>query len=221
LNRSLANYYAERAPEYERVYEKPERQQELTALARLLRGLLADEDVLEIACGTGYWTEILAPVVRSIVATDASAEVLELARLKSFPAGRVTLELADAYAPNEIVGQFTACFAGFWWSHVPRERLTDFLRGLYQRLGRGARVVFCDNRFVEGSSTPVSRVDAAGNSYQRRRLDGGQEYEIMKNFPEGSDLLDVLDDAGAVEVQLDELRYYWCVSYRIGAVTSH
>jgi SAM-dependent methyltransferase len=221
LSRSLTQYYAERAPEYERVYEKPERQQELAALARLLRSRLAEEDLLEIACGTGYWTELLAPVVRSLVATDANAEVLELARLKSYPAGRVTLELADAYAPREIAGQFTAGFAGFWWSHVPRERLADFLGALHRRLGGGARMVFCDNRFSEGSSTPISRVDRAGNSYQQRRLDGGQEYEILKNFPEGSELVNVLAESGAIDVTLDELRYYWCVSYRIGAVTSH
>jgi SAM-dependent methyltransferase len=221
LSRSLTEYYARRAPEYERVYQKPERQDDLARLSRLLQELLAGEDVLELACGTGYWTERLAPVVRSLVATDAAAEVLELAREKPYPDGRVTLELADAYQPGAVVGRFTAAFAGFWWSHVPRERLSGFLAALHRRLGSGALAAFCDNRFNEGNSTPLSRVDAAGNSYQRRRLESGVDYEVLKNFPECSELLEVVGSAGGVDVKLTELRYYWCLSYRVGAVTSY
>jgi SAM-dependent methyltransferase len=221
LSGSLTEYYARRAPEYERIYQKPERQDDLAQLGRLLQKLLTGEDVLELACGTGYWTERVAPVARSVVATDAAAEVLELAREKSYPDGCVTLELADAYEPEAALGQFTAAFAAFWWSHVPRERLSSFLGALHRRLGPGALVVFCDNRFNEGNSTPLSRVDSAGNSYQRRRLESGVEYDVLKNFPERSELLDVVGGAGGVDVMLTELRYYWCLSYRVGGLTSY
>ena len=51
----------------------------------------------------------------------------------------------------------------FWWSHVPRQRIGEFLASLHGRLEPGARVVLMDNRFVEGSSTPVSEIDAYGN----------------------------------------------------------
>ena len=64
----------------------------------------------------------------------------------------------------------------------------DFFGGLHRRLGAGSRVVLCDNRYVEGSSTPMARIDAAGNSYQRRRLESGDALEVLKNFPSGDAL---------------------------------
>lgn len=50
----LAAYYATRAQEYERSYGKPERQDDLARLRRLIPGHFTDRKVLEIACGTGY-----------------------------------------------------------------------------------------------------------------------------------------------------------------------
>jgi SAM-dependent methyltransferase len=219
LNGSLLEYYGKRAVEYEQVYAKPERQPELAALTLLLQGLLAGHDVLELACGTGYWTAAVAPTARSLLATDVSPEVLELASQKSYPVGRVRLQLADAYAPEQIGGRFTAAFAGFWWSHVPRQELRRFLGPLHRRLGSGARVVLCDNRYVEGSSTPLSRTDADGNTYQRRGLQNGATYEVLKNFPSPDELDRVLGVHGATDIALTELLYYWCVTYRVGAVS--
>jgi SAM-dependent methyltransferase len=219
LNPPLAEYYGRRAAEYERIYEKPERQADLHALTRLLQELVAGADVLELACGTGFWTQALAPVVRSLVATDVSPEVLANARRKPYRPGRVRIQPGDAYEPQSIEGSFTLGFSGFWWSHVPRETLPRFLRGFHRRLGPGARVVFCDNRYVEGSSTPLSRSDPAGNTYQQRHLANGDRYEVLKNFPSAAELNARIGDQGGVDVSLQELTFYWCVSYRIGTTT--
>jgi SAM-dependent methyltransferase len=218
LKTSLLDYYGNRASEYERIYEKPERQADLQALTMLLQATLKDEDVLEIACGTGYWTERLARAARSICATDAAAEPLELARRKQYP-GDVRLEQADAYALDLVPGRFTAGFAAFWWSHVPREDLPRFLDCLHHRLGPGSLVVFCDNRFVPGSSTPIARTDERGNTYQRRLLDSGEEYEVLKNFPLPDEVQNLLRGEGVMEVSFTELTYYWCVSYVVPSET--
>jgi len=63
---SLGDYYAERAYEYDEVYRKPERQADLARLKQLLPPLVADKRVLEIAAGTGYWTQVLAWAAASI-----------------------------------------------------------------------------------------------------------------------------------------------------------
>ena len=64
----LETYYAKRAREYERIYEKAERQEELAWLRERLPQLFANRHVLEIACGTGYWTQYLAKTAASVTA---------------------------------------------------------------------------------------------------------------------------------------------------------
>src|SRR5688572_19001903 len=56
----LHTYYSKRAGEYERIYEKPERQSDLAKLKDVVRSFFASHVVLEVACGTGYWTQIIA-----------------------------------------------------------------------------------------------------------------------------------------------------------------
>ncbi len=215
MNDALLDYYGRRAAEYERIYAKPERQADLERVRTWLRGELAGHRVLEIACGTGYWTATLAGVAAAIVATDAGREVLAVARSKTYPAGRVEFATADAYALAAVPGQFTAAFAGFWWSHVPLRRRPAFLAGLHERLREGGRIVLLDNRYVEGSSTPIARRDAAGNTYQRRRLADGTEHEVLKNFPTARELVALLQPLSR-ELRVTEFEYYWGACYRVG-----
>jgi len=72
-----------------------------------------------------------------------------------------------------------------------------------------------DNRYVAGSSTPITRRDSAGNTYQRRRLDGGSEHEVLKNFPTTAELREALEATGAKEPDITELSYFWCATYRV------
>jgi ubiquinone/menaquinone biosynthesis C-methylase UbiE len=176
-------YYARRAVEYERIYAKPERQHELRALQTWLPSQFAGRRVLEIACGTGWWTPHAARDALDWLATDVNDETLAIAHTKSVPAC-VRFMRADAYALRDLPGApFDAAFAGFWWSHVPRERLSAWLQTLRGQLKPGATVVFLDNRYVEGNSTPISRSDADGNTYQQRQLGDGSTHDVLKNFP--------------------------------------
>jgi demethylmenaquinone methyltransferase/2-methoxy-6-polyprenyl-1,4-benzoquinol methylase len=71
-----------------------------------------------------------------------------------------------------------------------------------------------DNNYAEGSSTAISRRDAEGNSYQKRRLANGEEYEVLKNFPGGEELAEVVRPV-AREAQLENLAYYWLLVFRL------
>ena len=62
-------YYAARAREYERIYHKPERQADLARLREAVPAPFTNRTVLEVACGTGYWTQHMARTARSICAT--------------------------------------------------------------------------------------------------------------------------------------------------------
>jgi len=209
---SLKRYYAARAREYERIYSRPERQQDLERLRALLPPLFAGRRVLEVACGTGYWTGIVAREASEVVGIDANPETLQVAAEKSLPPGRVVFRAADAYALPEELGSFDAAFAGFWWSHVPVRERARFLAALDRRLAPGARVVLLDNVYVEGSSTPIAERDAEGNTYQRRRLDDGAEHLVMKNFPAEAELRADVAGCGR-ELRYVQLEYYWLCSY--------
>jgi len=211
-DRSLENYYAARAREYERVYAKPERQPDLRQLENLLPAYFANCRVLDVACGTGYWTQFLASTARNVVAVDISPETMGVAAQKSWPSGRVSFHVADAYALPDDLGSFDAVFAGFWWSHVPVRDRRRFLVSLDRRLSVRAKVLFLDNLFIEGSNTPIADRDTEGNTYQRRCLEDGSEYLVLKNFPSEAELCADVAAFGC-NVQFTGLRYYWLFSY--------
>lgn len=211
---NLARYYARRAGEYERIYHKPERQADLAVLHRWLPRLLAGRRVLELACGTGYWTAVIAPSANSVLATDINEAVLAIARTKPCLPGQVEFRIDDAFTPDSIDGDFDAVLAAFWWSHLPRRRLPEFLDTLHARLAPGARVVLLDNRYVEGSSTPIARRDERGDTYQMRRLADGSDHEVLKNFPTERELRELLQPR-ATAFDYRELPYYWLLSYSV------
>lgn len=208
----LAEYYARRAPEYERFYDKPERQADLTLLRGRLGRLFAGRSVLEIACGTGYWTAVIAPEAAAVTALDLNEEVLALAREKPLPVGKVEFRRADAYALPDFGRRHDGVLAAFWWSHVPAARLDAFLGGCVRAAAPGAMIAFLDGRYVEGSSTPIARRDAEGNSYQTRRLDDGSVHDVLKNYPTESGLIQRASRFGwGAHVEL--LPYHWLLTF--------
>ncbi|MCP3964566.1 MAG: class I SAM-dependent methyltransferase [bacterium] len=217
-DQDLVRYYSLRAREYDEIYTKPERQDDLRGMLRHLRRLFCGHRVLELAAGTGHWTEIIASVADSILATDMSPEVLQLAHARDFGHCEVEVAIADAYELQKIEGDFTAAFAGFFWSHVPRRSLDLFLDRLHDRMGPGALIVFLDNRFVPGSSTPISHVDAHGDSFQVRELKDGSRHNLLKNFPDKEELRNAV--AGTLDAHVALWPHYWCLSYRVGAVSN-
>jgi demethylmenaquinone methyltransferase/2-methoxy-6-polyprenyl-1,4-benzoquinol methylase len=210
----LERYYAKRASEYEQIYDKPERQNELEWLRRRVPEILRGRTVLEVACGTGYWTQFIAREAAHVHACDINDAVLEIAREKPIAAGRASFFKADAVTLEGVPPGCDAAFAGFWWSHVKKSDIARFVERLARRLAPGALVGILDNRFAEGSSTAISRRDAEGNTYQMRRLASGEEYEVLKNFPTAEELADAVRPI-AREAHLETLNYYWLLVFRL------
>jgi demethylmenaquinone methyltransferase/2-methoxy-6-polyprenyl-1,4-benzoquinol methylase len=210
---NLVEYYAKRAAEYEKIYLKPERQNDLAVLRKQLPKELAGEDVLEIACGTGYWTEPVAQTANSILATDINEEVLQIARAKQYPKRNVVFEKRDLFQLSGLPGRFSAGLVAFWWSHLKKSEITGFLRHFHQALAPDAKVVFMDNNYVPGSSFPISRTDGEGNTYQQRKLENSSEYEVLKNFPTEAELRQAVEGL-AKDIRFFNLTHYWLLSYR-------
>jgi len=210
----LEAYYAKRAREYEHIYDKPERQHELGWLRERIPEIFRDRTVLEVACGTGYWTQYIARAARHVNACDINEAVLEIAREKPIPPGRATFFRADAITLEGVPSGCDAAFAGFWWSHVRKSELALFVKELSLKVQPGATVAILDNSYAEGSSTPISRRDAEGNTYQMRKLANGERYEVLKNFPSALELAEAVRPV-ALEAHLESLTYYWLLVFTI------
>ncbi|MEM7658495.1 MAG: methyltransferase domain-containing protein [Bacteroidota bacterium] len=210
----LPSYYQARAAEYERVYQKPERQSELQRLKSLLPELYRRPQLLEIGCGTGYWTEVLAPKCETLTAVDISPATLEIAQSKSYPPGVMQWVEADMYELPFEPEQFTGAFAGFVWSHLPRHQLKEFLAYYHRFLQAGSQVVWVDNRYVAGSSTPISETDEHDNTYQLRSLSNGSQHMVLKNFPDEAEVQDLIGSQ-VTNLKWLELDYFWVLRYRV------
>ncbi len=213
MNTNMEQYYAQRAAEYDRIYDKPERQNDLAKLKSILSRELNDQDVLEIACGTGYWTQYIARSAASILATDYNQEVIDLAQKRDYGRCRISFKLADAYFLTDIPTGFSAGFCGFWWSHIRLNRRPEFLTAFHSHLTSGARVIMIDGRYVEGSSTPIACKDTSGNTYQVRLLDDGSTHEVVKNYPTESEFKSDFKQFAA-DLKITFFQYFWMIDYR-------
>lgn len=201
-------YYDKRASEYDRVYEKPERQDDIAELGAMVGGTLAGRRVLELATGTGFWTQHYADDATTVTATDINDSTLAVARRRRAWPDNVCFLRADAFDLARIDGNFDAVFAGFLWSHVPLDRLDGLLDEIVERVEPGAVVLFADNNYVHGSNHSVVRTDEDGNTFQRRKLSDGTEWEVLKNFPDSKALEARLRRYGA-HVEVRSLKYFW------------
>jgi hypothetical protein len=102
--------------------------------------------------------------------------------------------------------------AAFWWSHIPKATLRTFLARLHRALAPGSTILFIDNTFVAGSSTPLSNTDADGNTYQRRELEDGSTHVVLKNFPTEAEIRRTITGVDS-DVQVEFLKYYWTLAY--------
>lgn len=212
MRESMKKYYAQRVESYESIYQKPERQADLQVLQARVCESLKNHSVLEIACGTGYWTERFAPVASSVMATDINQVMLDIAQTKPYPFERVQFALADVFdLPVARTGQYSACFAGFLWSHIKREEQAGVLQQFCKAAGKGSLLVLIDNNDVEGSTTPIARTDLEGNTYQLRMQEDGSRVEIVKNFPTDSFLRKKLAPV-ARDIRIVRNGFYWMLT---------
>jgi SAM-dependent methyltransferase len=213
-NERVAEYYAKTGAGIERAYDDPERQDDLDELREQVATLLSGHAVLELACGTGYWAEVIAEEADSVVATDIAPGMIALAQQRALPADKVTFRVADALDLPADLGEFTAVFIGFWWSHLRRDQQDGFLAQLRKRVGKDVLLVLADDVYVEGSSESIARTDLEGNTWEILVAPDGERYEMPKSYPSDSALRKRL--AAAVrEIRIVRSEFYWLLTCRL------
>lgn len=210
MNRDLISYYRDRAGEYDKLYEKSERQADLATISTKLQGLFAGQNIMEIACGTGYWTERIAKTAASVFATDINDTMLAIAQARQL--NNVSFRNADLFHLHSLK-KYEGIFGGFILSHITRQDMSRFLQVVNSQVQPGGTVVLIDNVFNEKSSTPIAETDISGNTYQKRVLDNGAEYLILKNFHAPAYLQQHLMGV-ATQVRITTLEYYFILSYK-------
>jgi cyclopropane fatty-acyl-phospholipid synthase-like methyltransferase len=211
MSSDMIEYYKLRAKEYDELYARPDRQEALQKASSLLKEIVKGKEVLEITCGTAYWTKVMAETAKHVHATDLNETMLDVARDNCRGISNITFRNSGLYTikPKEFR---PVLFCGFFWSHVEIEKLNDFVKAISKYVGKGGTMIFIDNLYVEGSSTPISSPDEYGNTYQARKLGDGTPYTILKNFPSEEQIRTVFKEIGTVEYF--SLDYYWMISVK-------
>ncbi|MCP2324030.1 demethylmenaquinone methyltransferase/2-methoxy-6-polyprenyl-1,4-benzoquinol methylase [Hamadaea flava] len=170
------DYYRRRAAEYDATaygdlaVARPR-------IARLVEQMRPAGRVLEIACGTGVWTEPLAAYADSLTAVDFAPEALAIAR-ERVTSPNVTFVVADVFDWTSDA-QFDVIFFSAWLSHVPPERFGAFWDSLRPMLADGGRVLFLDEHVDERGKESYLREGVV-----ERRLSDGSTFRVVKHFVE-------------------------------------
>jgi demethylmenaquinone methyltransferase/2-methoxy-6-polyprenyl-1,4-benzoquinol methylase len=209
MNHDLTIYYDLRANEYDNVYAIPAEQPDRATAAGIIQKLFPDKSVLEIACGTGYWTRQIAHAASSVFAIDINESVVTLAKQKNH-SDHVSFAVADMFS-LKVNTKYDALFGGFIWSHILLEQLDYFLQTLTNFIKSDGLIVFIDSKQIKGGihdSANTSKVDKFGNTFQTRRLENGSTHLVLKNFPTREFLFQKLSVV-ATDIQYIELTHYW------------
>ena len=217
--REQIEYYRQRAPEYDDWYyqrgryaagehRRREWQAEIAQAHASLRSLGPVEEALELACGTGIWTEPLLRVADRITAVDTSPEAIELARRRVRSDPRISFETADlfTYRPAR---RFDLISFTFWLSHVPPSRLSGFFAMLRRSLRPGGVLFALDQR-------PTADKRTAPDNRQERDLADGRTYEVIKIYYTGAQLETLFAEHG-FQVQVTTTATLWIAAARPNA----
>jgi len=149
-------------------------------------------DVLELACGSGHWTRLLAARARSVTAIDAAPEMLALARQRvgNLPVAFIQADVFAWQPPR----RYDTVFFAFWLTHVPPPRFAAFWSMVGVALAPDGRVCFLDDssrerageRFVPDQATPAVW----------RRLRDGSEHRVVKAYYSPAELAARLAELG-------------------------
>ncbi|MDQ1258075.1 MAG: hypothetical protein QG656_2684 [Candidatus Hydrogenedentes bacterium] len=198
------DYYRARANEYDEWFFRKGRYDrgdehrsvwaaEVAQVQAALKDARPSGKILELACGTGLWSQQLLPFSDDLTVVDASPEMLDLCR-RRLDSETVTFIQSDLFEwqPDET---YDFVFFSFWLSHVPADRFPGFWKLVEIALKPKGHVFFVDSLYTESSSA-VDHKPIGQKGTTERKLNDGQTFEIVKIFYEPSALCEQLAELG-------------------------
>ncbi len=213
----MVSYYRDRAKEYEQVYDwrDPHRQEEQIKMGQKMIQILKDKRILDVGCGTGYWTQKLSTVAKSITGIDVNETVLEIARSKQYSCLVEFLKM-DAYNMLFPDVTFTGALASFWLSHIPRDRISNWIDHFHRQLEPGVQVFIADNTYIDGLGGELIRKPNDLNTYKLRTLNDGSKHLIVKNYFEVQEITEIFGkhSKDVSEKQVYKGNCFWWINYK-------
>lgn len=211
----VTSFYADMAPYFhDWAYGNGRFEARHARLKTHLREIFRGQTVLELAAGSGHWTEAVAGTAKEILATDVHANMIESIKRRLHSLDNVRCQVASAYSLDGVEGQFTAAFAQYWYSHVPQRELQGFLDTLHSKLQPGALVLFTDELLyhIDGITR---RTDEYGDIWEERPMRDGSRAETMKNFPTEQELRQAVAGMQDITYREYDAEQLWTLSYRL------
>jgi ubiquinone/menaquinone biosynthesis C-methylase UbiE len=188
---------------------------EVAALKNIVKRVGTVESVLELACGTGLWTQELLKLGKQITALDASQEMIEINRQKLNNAPNVEYQQLDLFA-WQPENQYDLVFFSFWLSHVPPVKVDEFLSKVYNSVLPGGKVTIVDSYFEITSSAKDHLLQDKNEIYQQRKLNDKREFQIFKIYYQPDVLLSKLIQAGfQAEVGLTDTYFIYAQGIKL------
>lgn len=204
-------YYDKRAGEYDRIYyrDNPERQGELKRLYEFSQDTLSGRHVLDIACGTGFWTRVISTDAASITGLDINRATLDEALRKKYECP-VRFVQADLHNLSFKTSSFDGLLGTYVVSHVRREDLDRLGEDLRRIVKPGSTAFICDNNLICEIKGDLIWDEKHINSYKKRTLENGEEFLILKNYFDTGEIVSIFQKWGRIDRMIYE-NYYWAV----------
>ena len=207
-------FYRARAPEYDEWWQRRGRyeggeeqllewQRQVATVGAALEAFGAKGTVLELAGGTGWWTQRLAETADRLTVVDSAPEALALNRER---VGRrdVRYDVSDVFEWRPDTS-YDVVFFSFWLSHVPRTRFADFWSLVRSCLSPSGRVFLIDNNRDDPGPDSLAKdpyVVEYGTDLHLRALSDGSQYRVIKVMYEPGELESLIAAEGwSVEIE--------------------
>ena len=207
-------YYDARAAEYDDFYfgrglsAEPgsETRRDLGLLSPII-GEFGGGRVLDLACGTGFFSEFYGRNSSRIVGVDISPRMLLESRVRysALCAEACTIR-ADVFSLPFASGAFDSCFVGFLLSHLDDREILALLGDIKWLMRANGRIAIVDSAWTDFRR----KQGRARTSTQTREINDGRKFEIYKRYFTSKELGDLLGRAGLSVCSIEVGQVFLC-----------
>lgn len=135
-------------------------------------------NILEIASGTGIWTEAVIKTASALTAVDSSKEMLERCRSRLGTNPKIRYVVADFFDwfPDK---EYDVVTFSFMISHVPASKLDEFVLKLSRCMRPGGKIFFVDQ---QPQAIKNEELDQPDGEVAWRTLENGRRFKVVKHF---------------------------------------